>query len=180
MGNGDFRVQRERSLVYEKAFALYLQRRGYYILPTYDYTGLKDDKAPRLKGENQSLVVPDLLAAKNGLFSWFEIKLKQQADLYRKTNVLETGLALRHWKHYQEVKRLTGTLVNIIFIHEKEQEIRCGELSILEKYHSHTYKGDRMDRGGTIFFAYERLPRVGTFADLLVCARQIQSTKETT
>ena len=131
-----FQAQRERSKLYEIAFSDWLQRvRGYYVLPTYDYSGLANNKAPRLMCLDSGLVIPDLLAAGNGVFQWFEIKLKEKADLHRKSGNLVTGLPYRHWLDYQRVKQVTGSLVWIVFIHETENVICAGEIDNMP--HSH-------------------------------------------
>lgn len=162
----DFAFQRERSKVFEVAFSNWLRRtRGYFVLPTYDFSGSNGDKAPRLMGAHEHLVIPDLLATHPDKGnSWYEVKLKENADLYRKTNTLVTGCALRHYRDYQRVKALTKAPVYLVFIHEKENTVVTGEIDTLP--YSHTYDGDKMDRGGTIFFSFERLKRVMTMGEL--------------
>lgn len=87
-----FQIQRERSKAYEIAVSRWLQaQRRYFVLPSYDYSGLADNKAPRLVRNTEWLVLPDLLGWNEQIGAWFEVKLKERADLYRKTNTLGDG-----------------------------------------------------------------------------------------
>jgi hypothetical protein len=159
-----FAEKLERSRIYEVAFASWLQSRGWYTLAAYDYSGKADDKAPRLMCGNTGLVTPDIFAVQLDKRAWFEVKLKSNADLYRKTNTLVTGLPLRHWQHYHDVKALTDMPVWIVFIHEAEETVVTAEIDDIAT--SHTYTGSSMDRGGTIFFIFEKLRPVTTLHDL--------------
>jgi len=147
-----FEAQRERSKVYEMQFGGYLRQRGYYVLPTYDYSGLGDKKAPALHGKNESLVIPDLLAWRDGRAVWFEIKLKEHADFNRVRQHAVTGFSLRHYRHYQRVKAETAAPVYIIFVHLAEQCIKYGELDALPI--SHIYDGEKMGKHGMVFFRF--------------------------
>lgn len=159
-----FVEQRERSRIYEVAFAGWLQTQGWYTLAAYDYSGKADDKAPRLMHGNTGLILPDILAIQLNKKAWFEIKVKSNADLYRKQNRYVTGMPLRHWQHYHDVKALTDMPVWIVFIHEAEQIIVTGEIDSIPI--SHTYTGDSMDKGGTIFFIFKLLTPILLLADL--------------
>lgn len=159
MPQHNFTLMRAWSKAYEIAFEGFLIARGYYILPSYDYSGIKDDKAPRLHGRNRHLVIPDLLAwhsEKGG--AWFEIKVKTHADFNRKRQHVVTGFALRHYRDYLAVKALTKLPVYVVFIHQQEQIVITDEIEALP--HSHTWPGSQMDRGGTIFFKFNELKRV--------------------
>lgn len=163
--SADFETQRARSREFEAAMTVYLQGRGYYTLATYDYSGKADDKAPRLLAVNRGLVIPDVLSFhKDKPGAWFEIKVKTHADMHRKTGTLVTGLATRHLKAYREVKMLTSMNVWIVFIHEKEDIVKVGEIDTLPL--SHQYAGDLMDRGGTTFFQFDKLQPILTTAKL--------------
>lgn len=158
MSANDFETKLAQSREYEIALAKWLQaERGFYILPTYDYSGLAANKAPRLICEKHGLVIPDLLAAKDGTMRWCEVKTKESADLYRISNTKVTGMPKRHWLHYQEVKQLSGCMVFVFFIHTLEGVVLCDEISILAHKINHIYDGDKMDRGGTIFFRFDAL-----------------------
>lgn len=160
-----FSEQRARSKVYEIAFSNWLQTRDWWILPTYDFSGSNDDKAPRLSLGNRKLVIPDLLAFRAAQSkAWFEIKVKAHADYNRKHACLVTGFAMRHLMHYREVKQLTGVPVYIVFIHEKEAVIKCCEIDTMPV--SHEWTGGGMDRGGTVFLKFNALTTVAPIAVL--------------
>lgn len=167
MAANDFEIKLASSRVYEIAVSRWLQAaKAYHILPTYDYSGLGSGKAPRLLCEQHGLVIPDLLGAKDGGVQWFEVKLKAKAVVHRKTWTLVTGMSLRHFQHYQQVRQLTGAHVWVLFIHDEENVVRYGEIGThLDPAHpntrwSHTWEKDTMDRGGTIFFRFNDLPVV--------------------
>ena len=77
----DFDMQRGRSKGIEEAVARWCMRRGGKVLPVYDYSGLADDKAPKLQALPASLsrVLPDLLVFRGRHRFWVEIKLKTRA-----------------------------------------------------------------------------------------------------
>lgn len=162
----DFDYQRERSKVYERAFANWLQaQRGYMTLATYDFSGSEDAKAPMLFCGRRRLVIPDLQAWRpNRTLVWFEIKVKEQAVLYRKLNTITTGIELRHWQHYHEVSEATNADVWLVFIHEAEGVVVTGEISDMPI--SHQYNGNKMGRGGMIFFDFNKLYRLMTLEQL--------------
>ena len=172
----DFARERDRSKAYEIAFSEYLQTvRGYYILPTYDYSGLGDGKAPRLLKGKDGLVLPDLMGVKNGKISWFEIKLKSEATYYRKGGCLETGLNLRHWNDYQRVKAQIGAKIFIVFIHQKEDRVVTLDTDDFAAAFSHQYEDNKMGRGGMVFFDFAKLKFVMTASEL---ERFIHETNE--
>lgn len=163
--NDRFEEKLAESREYEIALSRWLQQaRNFYVLPTYDYSGLAENKAPRMSGSKHGLIVPDLLAAKDGRFVWFEVKLKTSAALYRKTNTWQTGIPLRHYHHYTELQLLTGALIWLVFIHREEQEVRFGELSVLRV--SQVDRRDVMSKGGMVFFAWHELSRLMSFSEL--------------
>lgn len=149
----EFQALLERSNVYEVAFSQWLQNeRGYFILPAYAYNA---DEAPSLICGTRKLVTPDLFGVSASIIAWFEVKVKESADFHRKSNRLVTGLPLRHWNDYVEIKKLMGCPVWIVFIHETENVVVTGEIGNMP--HAHTWQGDDMDRGGTIYFVFKQL-----------------------
>ena len=70
-----FAVAREIAKRYEIAVGDWLKRRGWYVLPAYDYSGLADAKAPKFEAPPQklALVLPDLLVASSGKSKWAEV-----------------------------------------------------------------------------------------------------------
>ncbi len=93
----------------ERIVADLLQRRGWYVIPSYDFAGPDGDKAPRLQGHLHQYVIPDLDVAKGGRRCWVEVKTKSRATETRIAGGrLEHGISLRHALDYQEVERISG------------------------------------------------------------------------
>jgi hypothetical protein len=138
-----------------------LQSKGYATLPLYL---LSDGDAPALEYLDSRLIVPDILALRAGRWCWWEVKFKTASTVYRKTGTNETGIPIRHRNDYAEVKRRSGYPVYIMFIHERDNFVGYGELDALKV--SHVYEGDRMSRGGEVFYRVDSLTRIMT-ADAL-------------
>lgn len=155
----------------EQAISRWLQAEGWHILPAYDFSGKNGDKAPRFSGLRSSLIVPDLLGAK-GLLRWYEVKWKHQASRGW------TGIPLRHWHDYLEVRRISGVEVWLVFVHELEDEIRAGEIGQLAEQECphpfdwwpttlRVYDGNAMSYGGMALFCWECLTPLGKTSLLL-------------
>lgn len=140
-----------------------LQNHGAYIIPSYDYSGQGDDKAPRLSGLNESFVVPDLDVAAFGKRIWVEVKRKTAASLHRISGDYTHGIPIRHYTDYLKVEQITGCEVWIVF-HDNEG-IKCGKLSSLKIHHR--YNGDKMSRGGMVFFNITHLLPIETLLNEL-------------
>lgn len=138
----------------EQIVARWLQERGWHIVPSYDYSGQLGDKAPRLQGAHVGYVIPDLDVAKDGMRFWAEVKLKKFPTLHRNTNTLEHGISLRLYKNYLRVQSITGTPVGV-FVLEEADGFLLGA-SFEELGEPRYYDGDKMDRGGTVFWPREK------------------------
>jgi hypothetical protein len=95
----------------EKLVAEELKRLGWYVIPSYDYSGDDKDKAPRLQGLSNSFVIPDLDIAKDGIRRWVEVKTKTSATWTYMTQRYEHGIPKRHWDSYFSVQRESGCSV---------------------------------------------------------------------
>lgn len=164
-----FLRQRERSKLYEIAAGEFLRERGSYVIPSYDYSGAGDNKAPKALGPRGeiSLVLPDLLAfrppsndagAPGAAFS-LEIKLKTEGTLHKKTGDMTTGMSLRHYDHYKRWQVISGHHVFVAFVHEDTRQVRVATLDWLAKHEHHRYMGDKMGRAGMVFWDWEKIPR---------------------
>lgn len=122
---------------------------GCYIVPSYDYC--RDDKAPRMQGKFKNYVIPDLDVSAHGNRLWVEVKVKSSSTLYRKWNREEHGIPLRHYRDYQEVSKISGCRVILFIVEESSGQVFYADLTDLEK-NSRIYDGNRMSRGGMIFF----------------------------
>lgn len=144
---------------WEKAFASYLvQERGWHVLPTCNlHDGYQH--APKFNGAARNLIVPDLLAAREGTMRWFEVKQKSHADWHRQSQRHVTGLPIHCWDDYLRVQDITGIEVVVVFIHAEEGLVCGGTLKELTTHISHRYTASLMDREGTLFFKFDDLPR---------------------
>lgn len=135
----------------EETIARILQHRyGCHVVPVYDYSA--GDKAPRLQGAHGGYVVPDLDVSKNGERSWVEVKAKNNAGSpTRLTGQVEHGFSWRLFQQYRTVQQITGTPVYIIILETLTGDILYQSLDTLDAV-KRVYDGDKMDRGGTVFF----------------------------
>lgn len=91
----------------EQMVATWLRERGWYVIPSYDYSGSNRDKAPKLQGIADGFPVPDLDVAKAGDRRWVEVKTKERPTEFRKTGSLDHGI--EHYDDYVRVAAETGT-----------------------------------------------------------------------
>jgi hypothetical protein len=147
-----FRQQPEflRGRSAERMIAEELQRRGWLVLPSYDYT-TEEEKAPRLQGWEISYIVPDLDVCRNGKRYWVEVKAKAKADWTRSTQRYEHGIDRHHYESYLAVQRQTGCPVWLCVYEENTQLafIRSlDDLALVARF----YGGQKMNRSGMVFF----------------------------
>ena len=148
----DFRQQPKfkRGREGEKVVAGWLMERGWHVIPSYDYSGEDGDKAPKMTGKHTAFVLPDLDIAQNGKRMWAEVKTKAEATLHRKTQTLEHGISLRHFRDYKRIQVITGCDV-YVFVYEE-----CSESLLMrpigEESDGRVYDGGKMGRGGMIFW----------------------------
>lgn len=170
MPPSSFEEQLARARVIERAFAAWLMQRGARILPVYDYSGLGDGKAPKLQAfsASDSLVTPDLLVARKGALVWCEVKWKARADWTKITGEFDTGISRRLWRQYQHVRAVTGARVFLVFAHEAEDVVTCDEIGALEALGPRIYTGEKMGRGGMVFWPLRRLHPLASYRSVFV------------
>jgi hypothetical protein len=156
--NSNFDVKLEWARVAEIRVSDFLRERGWWVLPTYDFSGVGDNKAPKLMAPagKSDLVMPDLQCFKDGKPRWFEVKRKSNADQYRIGGYLVTGIDHGHYVQYKQVEKVTDSQVVLVFVHEKEQEVRGATLSWLDA-NARSHYSDRMGRYGMDFWKYEKI-----------------------
>jgi hypothetical protein len=105
----DFRQRPEflRGRAGEQAVVGWLQKWGWYVIPSYDYSGENGDKAPKLEGIRDRFPVPDLDVAMKGKRRWVEVKTKKAASWGIVGQQWEHGI--EHYKDYIRVAKETGT-----------------------------------------------------------------------
>jgi len=135
----------------EQMVAKLLQDRGWFVIPSYDYSGEDNDKAPRLQGNLRAYVIPDLDIARGGRRIWAEVKTKACATYTRITQRFEHGIPMRHFRDYRAVQDITGCSVWLFVYEENTGEVLCGELDNLAA-HKREYTGGKMSYGGMVFF----------------------------
>jgi hypothetical protein len=138
----------------EETVARILQwRYGCHVVPVYDYNN--ENKAPKLQGAECELVVPDLDVSKDGIRSWVEVKAKNNSGSpTRLTGRIEHGFSWRLFRQYRDVQHITGTPVYILIFEIVSGDILFQSLDVLDAV-KRVYDGDKMDRGGTVFFPRE-------------------------
>ena len=168
MNNTEFQNNLAEARKYEIALSKWLQKKfGFYVLPTYDYSGLQKNKAPKLSGMMNSFVIPDLLCFKPERKVWVECKWKSKAELYRKNNVYVTGIESRLFKQYQQVGKLSGIEVKIMFLHVAESEIRGNDLDFLSENINNYYAGDKFKNDGMVFWDFNKLHKWGNLNEII-------------
>jgi hypothetical protein len=90
----------------ELLVSAWLQGRGWFVIPSYDYSGIGRDKAPKMRGIRNSFPVPDLDACRSGDRRWVEVKTKTSAAMYHKTGQYQHGI--EHYVDYVRVQQETG------------------------------------------------------------------------
>lgn len=116
----------------EKIVASILMRRGWFIVPSYDYSGKDDDQAPKMERGGERLIIPDLDICREGERRWAEVKTKGQPTLHRMSGVLEHGISIRHRDHYLRVQRESGCKVWLFIYEEQTGEVIYALLDELE------------------------------------------------
>lgn len=160
----DFRTKLDAAREWEVRLARWVRSRGWFVVPTYDFSGKGEDKAPKLLAPigQRDLVLPDLQCFRNGELQWLECKWKARADRYRIGGYDVTGISKRLFDHYQQVQKATGARVVLAFLHEMEMEMRGDALDALGDAKgvgcfSHVSQSARMGR--MIFWRYDAIPR---------------------
>jgi hypothetical protein len=134
----------------EKIVGALLNQRGFFVIPSYDYSG-EDDKAPRMHGPDTDHVLPDLDTARTGERYWAEVKTKAAPTLHRGSGVLEHGVSLRLWREYWQVQEITGCTVFLFVYEEGSGDVLARSLAKLDRV-KRLYDGGKMGRHGMVFF----------------------------
>jgi hypothetical protein len=131
MSTNDFDRQRALGRLGELLVSRYLQSVGFGVLPSYDYSGVGNNKAPRLQFAQRGLVVPDLDCARSGARVWLEVKTYERAAYNRKRRADVHGIKSQHHAHYLEVEETTGNPAWVLFLEVETGALLTGKLSDL-------------------------------------------------
>ena len=99
----------------EHEVAQILLKNGISVMPLYQF---ESTHSPFIIKETNKIIAPDLICFKNDCFL-VEVKTKNQWVEYK--GVIETGLDLRLYKHYEEIQKATNKEF-FIFFNQKEKE----------------------------------------------------------
>jgi len=143
----------QRGRTGEEATAQFLRSLGWFVIPSYDYSGA-EDKAPRLQGLDIGYVLPDLDVSAYGTRLWVEVKTKYGASFTYSTQQLEHGIPLRHYLDYLEVERQTGNPVYLAIREEQTGACLIQRLGFLR-----APRITRMKKGGKEQEAMAYFPR---------------------
>jgi hypothetical protein len=147
----------------EQRVAAWLQGRGWYIIPSYDYSGEHGDKAPKIQGAAEGIVLPDLGIARAGQMKWAEVKAKAGPTFTVTTHTYDHGIGYRKWQHYRRVQQETGCHVWLFIVEECTQLLLAESLDKLGD--GRLYDDNKMDPGGMVFW-----PRLVFGSKLLLAA----------
>jgi len=100
----------------EQTVSKWLQERGHMVFPAYEKEG-GEFKGPQLFSKSGDLVLPDLLAMRDGKAIWFEVKRKSCFTWHRISGKWVTGIDLNHYNQYREVAERTEFPVWLVFLH---------------------------------------------------------------
>jgi len=101
----------------EKQVAEFLIKQGYSCLPFYQFESLSS--APMVLSKDQNIISPDLLMLKKDKTFWLEVKTKNRWSK-NKNREPETGCDYRSYKHYMNIKKITGLDVWLAFNHRED------------------------------------------------------------
>ena len=154
----------------ESTISKWLQERGHAVFPAYQIE-YSTGKGPQLFAKYGDLVLPDLLAFRDGKIQWFEAKHKSCFTWHRNSEKWVTGIDLRHYGEYQEVAARTSLPVWLLFLHQNpkpsESDLGYGcpsacptglfgnEINTLAACENH--RSDRYGPSGMVYWAYESL-----------------------
>ncbi len=93
----------------------YFMRRGYSLLPLYQFS---EDLAPKIYNDGGVIISPDIFVAGLKKAFWVEVKTKNRWIKY--LGNLETGLNERHFNEYLRINRKTELPVYVVFNHKED------------------------------------------------------------
>lgn len=126
----------------EHLVVAWLQERGWYVIPSYDYSGNERNKAPKLQGISEGFPVPDLDVARSGNRRWVEVKTKEEPTYTHKTGQLEHGI--EHYDDYLRVAAETGTEAWLAIFETSTRHLLAQSFAGLGSPRRSTMNGKRM------------------------------------
>lgn len=109
----------------------WLESRGFFTVPSYEFTGKNGDKAPRACRLAEGLVLPDIDCYRDGERFWVECKHYYQAAFNRSLQIQVHGIKRRHYQDYLEIQSQSGSEVWLFVLESKTGDVICQSLSKL-------------------------------------------------
>lgn len=163
----------------QRAVAKFLREQGWWVVPSYEFSGSSDDKAPMLEGPLKGLILPDLDCAKDGQRMWVEVKTKTAATMtydpcaipglsFKEARqqgiegIAEHGISERQALDYLEVARITGADVYLVVYELSTSDVLWARLEplVASARKSVMRKGLRYE-GYMLYFARSDLRLLG-------------------
>jgi hypothetical protein len=103
----------------EDAASRFLTSEGWYITQTCK---IENGGAPKAIGAIRSHVLPDILASKDGMSRWGEIKFKDSPGYFRARKEYRHGVELPNWNDYLQVEKETGIPGDLFILEWRQSE----------------------------------------------------------
>lgn len=168
----DFAASLSLGRLGEAIVVAWLQRTGWGVIPSYDFTGSDGSKAPRLLFESRGLVVPDVDCCRAGVRRWVEVKTYHHAHPNRILGDRVHGFPGRLLDSYLAVERESGTPVWLFVLEVQTGDLMAARLASLRAHPCQCgpCRGNRPDACGAplrrgVYFKRSELSRVHSFAD---------------
>jgi len=172
-----FAQQLEVGKIGESQIARWFNRRGFHVLPVYEKE-VSEGKGPTLfLSDGSQKISPDLLVFRGSDVYWIEAKHKTAFSWHRKTRRWVTGIDIRHYSEYLEVKRLHPEWdIWLMFLHKNgtakdtpngmvsPSGLFCGELGFLRENENHRHAN--WGRSGMVYWSSDVLKKIATLEQM--------------
>lgn len=177
-----FQQKLRQGQIGESLIARWLRRRGFFVLPVYEVSGL--NKGPRLFNpqyvNDSQFIAPDMFVFKAAdereYTCWIEAKEKTTFSFYRKKRIWTTGVDKKYWEHYCRIQEETPWDVWLMFLHrggnDKHTELKSepglfGEkLARLQSIIDHECGPEQMGNGGMVFWNKSDLRKLAPIEEI--------------
>jgi hypothetical protein len=155
---------------WEELSCAWLKTQGYLVLPTANLSKGPEGAAPAFEGANSSrVIVPDILACRDGKATWMEVKMKEAPSFTRMTSRWETGIPERMWQQYLDLQQKTGIKVTLLMIHTQRALVHTAQLDDISRF-TRLYAGNACSPGGMRFLPYDMLTQVSDLESFLAAS----------
>jgi len=171
----NFKESLKNGRVGESIIAKYFMKKGYNILPVYENN--ESFKGPTVyKSDNSRLVAPDMIVFNPLKMFWVEAKHKSAFSWHRKTKRWVTGIDIKHYKDYLQVKDLVNFELWLLFLHKdgvakdtpEDKVSPCGlfgnSINFLSENINH--KSDKWGNSGMVYWGVEKLKFIESLENL--------------